>query len=123
MDKDILERIQERLEALGITSRAASMEAGLNAHFLQKLFAGKTEDMTTAKLIKLAGVLETSPEWLLTGRGASDTTAEVIEFIDLLENKLSERDRDEIYEIGRLKARRRAAEADAPEFKGEDAKR
>ena len=59
--------MRERLEALSLSPRAASVKAGLSTHFLQRVFAQEGTSLAVDNLLKLAEVLETSPEWLLTG--------------------------------------------------------
>lgn len=66
---DIRDRIQQRLDALDKSARAASLEAGLNTHFLQKYLNNPDHSIKVENLRKLAPVLETTPEWLLSGIG------------------------------------------------------
>lgn len=68
----INDRILQRLEALSISARAASMKAGLNPHFLQKHLADRRKSLSVENLLKLADALQTSPEWLLLGHGPGD---------------------------------------------------
>lgn len=76
------DRIQERLSALGLSPRAASLKAGLNTHYLQGILSDPARSMTTDNLIRLADALETSPEWLLTGRGPESFAPGAIELLD-----------------------------------------
>ncbi len=64
----IRDRILERLDALGLSARAASVNAGLNTHFLQKYLNNENHSMRVENLVALAEVLETTPEWLLSGK-------------------------------------------------------
>lgn len=66
---DIKDRIQQRLDALDKSARAASLEAKLNTHFLQKYLSNPEHSIKVENLRKLAPVLETTPEWLLSGIG------------------------------------------------------
>lgn len=66
---DIRDRIQQRLDALDMSARAASLEAGLNTHFLQKYLSNPDHSIKVENLRRLAPVLETTPEWLLSGIG------------------------------------------------------
>jgi transcriptional regulator with XRE-family HTH domain len=66
---DIRDRIQQRLDALGKSARSASLDAGLNTHFLQKYLSNPDHSIKVENLRKLAPVLETTPEWLLSGIG------------------------------------------------------
>ena len=65
-------RIEDRLEALGLTRRGASLAAGLSTHFLQRFMTHENTSMTVENLLKLSNVLQVTPEWLLTGRDVSD---------------------------------------------------
>lgn len=76
------DRIRERLNDLDKSARAASVEAGLNTHFLQGVLANDARSITIDNLIKLAAVLETSPEWILVGRGPDDLPAGASEMLD-----------------------------------------
>lgn len=75
-------RIRRRLELLDKSPRAASIEAGLNTHFLQGVLSNDERSITIDNLLKLAIVLETSPEWILVGRGPDDLPAGASEMLD-----------------------------------------
>ncbi len=62
-------RISERLSALGLSMRAASIRAGLGTHFLRDLMADEAQSPKADNLSKLALALETTPEWLVEERG------------------------------------------------------
>lgn len=62
-------RIRQRLSALGLSMRAASLKAGLGTHFLRDLLADEGQSPKSDNLAKLAVALETTPEWLLSARG------------------------------------------------------
>lgn len=66
-------RIQQRLDALGLSKRSASIKAGLGTHFIRDLMDNPLQSPKAANLAKLANVLKTTPEWLLEERG--DETA------------------------------------------------
>jgi len=66
------ERIRERLEALDMTPREASLRAKQNTHFLANILSGKTNSPKLATLQKLAPVLKTTVEYLAEGRGADE---------------------------------------------------
>jgi len=107
------ERIQQRLDDLELSPRAASIKAGLSTHFLQNLFANEDKGINTASLIKLAEALEVTPEWLLTGRGEKTVTPEVLSFMDAFANKLDEEGRKTVmdmleFEVVRSEARNAA---------------
>lgn len=58
----------------------AAREAGLSHTFIRDIFNGKVASPGTAKLEKLAKVLNTSLAWLATGLGEEDLSAEQVEF-------------------------------------------
>lgn len=62
-------RITQRLDALGISMRQASLKAGLGTHFLRDLLANEGQSPRAENLARLAYALETTPEWLLDARG------------------------------------------------------
>lgn len=86
------DRIQTKLDELGLSARAASLKAGLNTHFLQGILSDEARSMTTDNLFRLAEALDTSPEWLLTGRGPEEFAPGAQELLDNY-LRLSESDR------------------------------
>lgn len=100
---DLKDRVQARLEALDLSPRAASIEAGLNTHFLQQVLSGKTRSPRGENLNKLAAVLQTTPEWLLDGRGDPDapTDRESAEIVGLMPI-LSAMDREKVVDYARF---------------------
>ena len=101
------DRIRERLAALNISARAASLKAGLNSHFLQKVLAEEDKSITTENLRKLAEALETSPEWLLTGTGPTEQDPEITEIVDIW-SRIPEREaRKAILDFARWQARKK----------------
>lgn len=67
--KILRERIRERLKALGISPRKASMKAKLGATFLRDLFDREDASPRYESLQRLAAALDTSTDWLI---GATD---------------------------------------------------
>lgn len=71
--REILERIERRLEAVGLEPAVASVRAGLSKDAIRnikrKVNQGEDEDAgtSTSTLIKLAPVLNTTAAWLLEG--------------------------------------------------------
>jgi hypothetical protein len=63
---DLWMRIEQRLEALGKSAHRASLEAGKSRDWLRVLRTQKSTPRGD-NLAILAKVLDTSPEWLLTG--------------------------------------------------------
>jgi transcriptional regulator with XRE-family HTH domain len=101
------ERILQRLADLSLSARAASLKAGLNSHFLQKVLAEENKSITTENLRKLAEALETSPEWLLTGTGPSEQDPEIAEIVDIW-SRIPEREaRKAILDFARWQARKK----------------
>lgn len=89
---DMKGRIQLRLDALGLSPRAASLKAELNSHFLQAVLSGKSESPRGVNLEKIAAALETTSQWLLSGSGDPDQpidapTAEVVSIMPGLDAK------------------------------------
>lgn len=64
----LLNRIQERLRALGKSERGAAEEAGLSGAAIRQIREGKSRSPRLDTIRKLAPVLETSVEWLAFGR-------------------------------------------------------
>jgi len=101
---EIRERIQERLDELGMSARAASLKAKLSTHFLQKYLANPDHSIKVENLRALAGALETSPEWLLSGVGEQAVKQETAEIIDIWERKLSQEDRQAVLDFAKWRA-------------------
>lgn len=104
---DIRSRIRARLKALGTTARAASVTAGYNTHFLNKYLTGSVSSISAEALIKLAEVLETSPEWLLVGRGPEDLAPGAAELLAIY-TELGDGDRKSLLDYARFVLRKGA---------------
>lgn len=69
MDYDILDRIESRLEATGLTARQASIQSGNSADLIRNWqrsrLDGKPFPGKLSKLVELARVLGVTTEWLL----------------------------------------------------------
>lgn len=98
---DIRTRLKQRLTLTGKTARAASIAAGYNTHFLQKYLSGETSSLSAEALLALADVLETSPEWLLLGRGPEDLAPGASELLSIYTD-LSEGDRKSLLDYARF---------------------
>ncbi|ACT58948.1 helix-turn-helix domain-containing protein [Hirschia baltica] len=81
---DMRDRIRQRLKELGKTQAAASIEAGLGPIYLPDLFK-KTTTPSSDRLVKLAPVLQTSVEWLVTGEGDKSVLRQEKSFFDLVD--------------------------------------
>lgn len=66
----IEQRINERLQQLGKTPRAASIEAGGGPDLIRNISRGRSKAPRGKTLTGLAEVLGVSVEWLMTGSGA-----------------------------------------------------
>lgn len=62
-------RIQQRLDTLKLSMRAASLKAGLGTHFVRDLMENPLQSPKADNLGKLAIALDTTTEWLLEERG------------------------------------------------------
>jgi SOS-response transcriptional repressor LexA len=71
--KAVLDRINKRLEILGLSATAASEKAGLSKDAIRNIYRGietnKRFGLSTSTLQALADVLNTTPEWLMKGEG------------------------------------------------------
>lgn len=72
---EILDRIEQRLRELGMNATQASMQAGLDRDAIRNIRRGALKPRTEGRLgvqprtiVALAKVLETTPDWLMTGR-------------------------------------------------------
>lgn len=74
--EDVVERVQARLRALGISAQAASKAAGLSPDAIRNMEravkAGKRQGVSTRTVTALAPVLHTTSGWLLDGIGDED---------------------------------------------------
>jgi phage repressor protein C with HTH and peptisase S24 domain len=69
LNQGLIDRINERLAALGMKARTASLRAGLGPDAIRSIQRGKSQYPRTDTLAKLAPVLGTSLEYLSTGNG------------------------------------------------------
>ena len=76
MGSELLRRIQKRLAAVGLSESGASHKAGLSRDTIRNLRRdvekGSSRGMNTNSVEKLAVVLETSPQWLLSEEGPEE---------------------------------------------------
>lgn len=75
MNAILKERIGERVTALKISWRRASLEAGLEAGFIQDIITGRSQHPGEEALASLATVLKCSPAYL-TGQSEDPAGAE-----------------------------------------------
>lgn len=85
MLKDVLDRIEERLGAVGLTAAAASKKAGLSVDAIRnirrKVEAGDSgASVTASTLAALAPVLQTTVAYLAEGEGPGDVIREALPY-------------------------------------------
>jgi transcriptional regulator with XRE-family HTH domain len=61
------DRIQERLDALGLSAAGASVQAGLNKDAIRNILRGRSASIRSDSLRALAAVLQCSESWLVGG--------------------------------------------------------
>lgn len=88
----IISRIEQRLEALGISQREASRRADLGESYIRDLRRNPQQSPRVDDLRALADALETNVQWLITGTGdpnqkADPDAAEVISIMPSLDAK------------------------------------
>lgn len=69
MNQELLDRIDDRLRARGLTDYRASMLAAGRPEIIRNIRRGRSRNPRRDTLEKLAHVLDCSFEWLATGRG------------------------------------------------------
>ena len=67
MAEQLKDRVQARLDAVGLKARGASLKAGLSGDFVRGILRGQSKSPHYQNLRKLAEVLECSPEYLQNG--------------------------------------------------------
>lgn len=67
MTETLAARIQQRLDALGLSEREASLLATGSDATIRMIRIGKSRNPRSDTMAKLAEVLRTTPQWLLTG--------------------------------------------------------
>lgn len=72
MSSDLADRIARRLERVGLSARAASLEAGLSDAFVRNILKGKSQSPRAENFEALAAVLKTTSSWLLKGEGSEE---------------------------------------------------
>jgi phage repressor protein C with HTH and peptisase S24 domain len=67
MNQGLIDRLRERMDALGKRPRQVAEEAGVGPSFVHDILLGRSENPTTEKLDRVARVLGTSVGYLLHG--------------------------------------------------------
>lgn len=78
MNNTLIERIKMRLDAMGKTERAASLEATGNPDIIRKIRTGITRTPRADTLAALARALGTTGDWLLHGEGNAEQPTKAI---------------------------------------------
>jgi phage repressor protein C with HTH and peptisase S24 domain len=76
MTQTLYDRIKQRLDALGLSERAASVAATGNDATIRMIRTGKSANPRSDTIAKLARVLEVNEQWLMTGDAPATTTAD-----------------------------------------------
>jgi SOS-response transcriptional repressor LexA len=66
---DLPQRVQKRLDALGLSARKASLDAKLSSAFTTNILNGKSQSPRSENLHALASVLKTTVDWLVKAEG------------------------------------------------------
>lgn len=92
---DIRDRISQRLDALDIKPRAASLASGMSADAIRDIFRRPENSPTLTTIEKLAVGLKTNPRWLAFGEGDPEGDGSVLsmkgqyfDIIDRVENQI-----------------------------------
>lgn len=72
VNQGLIDRINQRLAAVGLRPRTASLRAGLGPDAIRSIQRGKSQYPRTDTLAKLAPVLKTTLEYLSTGGGPAE---------------------------------------------------
>lgn len=68
----LADRVKERLEAVGLSGREASIAAGLSETYVRDILNGKSARPSGVGIAKLAPVLKTTSAYLLEGTGDAE---------------------------------------------------
>ena len=105
-ESGIQTRIKQRLEELGLSMKGASQEAGLGETAIRDLMR-PGHSPRTSTIEALAPVLQTSVEWLMTGRGPEAQDPEVAEIVDIW-SRIPDRDaKKALLDFARWQARKK----------------
>lgn len=79
MENQLAKRIQERLEDLGLTPTSAAKKVGKTRELLRGVLSGKSQSIKADNLPFVLEALETTSDWLLTGKGPKERGAKATE--------------------------------------------
>ncbi|WP_114947805.1 hypothetical protein [Microvirga calopogonii] len=113
MNAILKERIGERVTALKISWRRASLEAGLEAGFIQDIITGRSQNPGEEAVASLATVLKCSPAYLTgqsddpaSGAGAHGATEVPLDAAQRPDAVMALRIVDELLTAGHVEAAR-----------------
>lgn len=75
MSLPIGERLRQIRKAKGMTQAQLAKEIGVAQSTIAEIERGMSRSANAQNLLRIAAVLETNPEWLLTGKGSPDISA------------------------------------------------
>lgn len=99
----IKDRIRARLDELGLSMKGASQEAGLGETAIRDLLRNENQSPRTDTLEKLAPVLKTTVDWLVSGDNAESDPG-IAEVVDIWGRLLSEDDKKDVLDFARWRA-------------------
>ncbi|MCA8902081.1 MAG: hypothetical protein KDA53_12610 [Hyphomonas sp.] len=99
------DRLRQRLADIGKNHTTASEEAGREAQFLKGVFRNRDQSVTLDSFLRLADAAETTPEWLLTGRGPQDMPPGAAELLEIYIS-LPESERQLLVDLARWRLER-----------------
>lgn len=78
MENPVAKRIQQRLDELNLNQSSAARKVGRTRELLRGVLTGKARLPTADNLKLIAIALETTPDWLLEGKGPKEATDRVV---------------------------------------------
>lgn len=72
MTQTLADRMKLRMDELGLNPSSASARIGKSRDIIRNIVRGQTKTPSAANLALIAQALETSPEWLLEGKGPKE---------------------------------------------------
>ena len=103
----LAERIRWRREQLGLTQEDIARHFGITRNAVQQWEAGKTAPRG-GRLRGLAGVLQRSVQWLVTGEGEGDLSVTIVDRLTAVVKTLPERDQLTVLDLAESLAKRHA---------------
>lgn len=121
---DVLQRVEKRLKAVGLSAQAASVKAGLSKDAIRNMQRAVPQKgrggVTTRTITALAPVLRTNVSWLLEGIGPEEegenSTAPDLRLVSSFDPDEPDADEDETLTFGRETGFRGAPEGTSPQI-------